>query len=320
MSLLLLLLLTFFSCATGGGDAADQKNAHEPLGYGHCKQETFSKVIPLDYHFSYHLEAPDQTFLMQPNLQEISGISITANSKYLLAVQDEAGILYVIDKITGKVKEEVAFGKEGDYEGVESVGNDVYLLRSSGSMKLIRNLDQGNQETIAIKSPLDKSYDVEGIAFDSKNNRLLLACKGSGSSNPLHDNQRGIYAFDLSLNQLDTLPIFCITQASIQGFLKENPSIEKIDKLQELFNQPKMDFGPSGLAIEPQTGNLFVLSARGNTLLVFSPAGQILHLERLKNKVHAQPEGICFDVNGNLYISNEGKEGIPGTIYCFNKK
>lgn len=315
MSLLLLLLFAFFSCGPGKGDGGPK-----PLGYGHCRKETFSKPIPSDYKFSYRLDTPDQTFLMQPNLQEISGVSVTGNSKYLLAVQDEAGILYVLDKATGKVREEVAFGKEGDYEGVESVGNDVYLLRSSGSMKLIKNLDQSNQEIISIKSPLDKSYDVEGIGHDAKNNRLLLACKGSGSTNALYDNQRAIYAFDLKINQLDTTPVFCITLASIQGFLKDNPTIEKIEKLQEIFNQAKFDFGPSGLAVEPQTGNIYLLSARGNTLLVLSPEGQILHLERLKNKIHSQPEGICFDDNGALYISNEGKDGIPGTIHYFLKK
>ncbi len=29
----------------------------------------------------------------------------------------------------------------------------------------------------------------------------------------------------------------------------------------------------------------------------------------LDKNVHAQPEGITFDMSGNLYISNEGKKG-----------
>ena len=38
----------------------------------------------------------------------------------------------------------------------------------------------------------------------------------------------------------------------------------------------------------------------------------------LDKKLHAQPEGITFDEEGNLYISNEGKNGIA-MLYKYSR-
>ena len=51
--------------------------------------------------------------------------------------------------------------------------------------------------------------------------------------------------------------------------------------------------------------------------MVISQEGQLLHIEKLRKEVHAQPEGLCFDQDGTLYIANEGK-GAKGRILRFD--
>lgn len=51
------------------------------------------------FHFGYDLEEPDRTFEMPKKLEEISGLGITEDGETLLAVQDEDGILFFINRL-----------------------------------------------------------------------------------------------------------------------------------------------------------------------------------------------------------------------------
>ncbi|MBK7408618.1 MAG: SdiA-regulated domain-containing protein [Saprospirales bacterium] len=78
-----------------------------------------------------------------------------------------------------------------------------------------------------------------------------------------------------------------------------------------------MAFAPSALAIHPLTGHLYLLSSVGKLLVVLDrETGAIIYVQKLKKSVHPQPEGICFDPDGTMYISNEGKDG-NGLIHKF---
>jgi uncharacterized protein YjiK len=81
----------------------------------------------------------------------------------------------------------------------------------------------------------------------------------------------------------------------------------------------KKKLKPSGLAIHPRTGNLYVIASVGKMLLVLSPEGRLLHAERLDKDLFEQPEGIAFDLQGNLYIASEGEDG-PGKLMKFKMK
>jgi uncharacterized protein YjiK len=60
------------------------------------------------------------------------------------------------------------------------------------------------------------------------------------------------------------------------------------------------------MSIHPVSGSLYVLSGPERLLLVFDMNGNIEYLERLDKNLFAQPEGISFRDNGDLFISNEG--------------
>jgi DNA-binding beta-propeller fold protein YncE len=105
----------------------------------------------------------------------------------------------------------------------------------------------------------------------------------------------------------------------VNDYLQTHPLLRQLEQLEAFFSPGESTFGfsPSALAVQPQTRHLYILSSVGKILMVIDQSGRILHIEKLKKKVHPQPEGICFDPAGNLYISNEGKKG-RATIQRFN--
>ena len=84
--------------------------------------------------FPYQLNQPNAIFEMPEALKEISGLGITEDRKNLIAVNDEEGIVYLINKMDGQKVKEIEFWDEGDYEGLEVVGQDAYVIKSSGTI------------------------------------------------------------------------------------------------------------------------------------------------------------------------------------------
>lgn len=269
--------------------------------------------------FPYHLDQPDVTFELPDEVKEISGLSLTADGNMLAAVNDEAGIVFLLDKKTGEIRSRVAFRESGDFEGVEIVGNDAWVVKSSGTLYQIKNFAEQNPVVEKYKSFLTSENDVEGIAFDAKNNRLLLGCKGKGVDGD--SPNRAIYAFDLANKTVGELPVFMITLPSLREFLESSGEESADKKMEKLLSSDdnNLNFGPSGIAIHPLSGDVFITSAKGNMLLVLDQTGKILHFEKLKKSIHSQPEGICFDADGTLFIANEGAGGTA-KIHCFDYK
>ena len=269
--------------------------------------------------FPYNLNEPDRSMPMPKLLNEISGLSMSYSDKYLLAVQDESGILFVIDQATGSIKREIPLGKLGDYEGVEIVCKDVYILKNTGTLTLIKNVDQRDEQTTEpFNTELGKENDVEGLGYDAANNRLLLACKGKAGNSPELQNRKAIYAFDLNKKALDPKPILSVGQAEVQKYLQAHAKEPRLEKVIEFFSNPsEFEFSPSSIAVHPLNGNLYLLSAVGNIFMVINFQGEVVYLEKLKGKVHQQPEGLCFDSKGGMFISNEAGDDMPGMIYYY---
>jgi DNA-binding beta-propeller fold protein YncE len=92
-----------------------------------------------------------------------------------------------------------------------------------------------------------------------------------------------------------------------------------LENLNEFFN-PKgeiLGFSPSSIAVHPITGHLYITSSKGKMILVLSPDGKILHIEKLQKPIHPQPEGLCFEKDGTMWISNEAKKAAPARVYQF---
>ncbi|MEL6923069.1 MAG: SdiA-regulated domain-containing protein, partial [Bacteroidota bacterium] len=207
--------------------------------------------------------------------------------------------------------------------GVELVGKDAYVVKSSGTIYEVQKFNTDQQKTLKYNSFLGKGNDIEGLAYDRANNRLLMACKGYGHFQEDGDKMyKPIYAFSLEGKQVAEKPVFIIELEAVRTFLKAHKTEEEqLDDFDDFFKEKikSLPFSPSAIAVHPLSGNIYVASSVGKMLMVLDSEGNILHIEKLKKKVHRQPEGMAFESDGTLYISNEGKDGT-GSIHQFVPK
>lgn len=284
------------------------------------KVEESEQVKAAPSSLPYSFNKPDVIFEMPLKLKEISGLGIDSSGQYLYTVQDEEGILYVVQAKDGKVIQEYPFNKEGDYEGIEAANGRIFAVKSNGTLFELLIAGEKLQEVKKHKFSFYKKSDIEGLGFDPKTNSLLFSAKGKEGKGKEFKSQKGIYSFSLDSMKIDKNPSYVISHESINVFLKTNDAIKKNGTLKKQFKLKKeFIFGPSGIAIHPITNEIYITSSIGKVLLVLNRDGTIKDLIKLKKKIHEQPEGICFDQKGNLYISNEGKTG-KGKIYKFLPK
>jgi hypothetical protein len=70
---------------------------------------------------------------------------------------------------------------------------------------------------------------------------------------------------------------------------------------------------PAAIAIHPVSKEMFITDGPKSRLLVTDKEGSIKKFLQLDDKKFMQPEGITFNKQGELFISNEGKD-VPGNI------
>ncbi|MCB0652362.1 MAG: SdiA-regulated domain-containing protein [Saprospiraceae bacterium] len=275
------------------------------------------------YQLNYDLQRPDITFELEDELNEISGLSMDASEQYLWAVQDEAGIIYKLSVKDGSIIEKFPFWKDGDYEGITRVGNEFYIAKNTGTLYRVSHLGEPNQAVEKYNTFLSAKNNIEGLTFDVGHNRLLLACKGSpGIDGEEMNKERAVYAFNLDTMGLAYEPVLLVSLNAVREFMAAFPDLDQIEKLLEYFPPGELEvfeFSPSGISIQPLTGEIFILSSSKKLLIILSAEGRILYIEKLKKSIHPQPEGICFSSDGTMYLSSEGKEG-KARIHKFSVK
>ena len=272
-----------------------------------------------DIRSDYDLDQADFTLNLPSALTEISGLDYSASENLLYAVNDELAIIYLIDPENGSVVQNYNFGKSGDYEGIELVGDVAYVLKSNGN---IYPFDLKRKESLTYyKSPMSETNDTEGLGYDPKSNSLLIACKGSPilAGSDKKKESKAIYHFDLDKMELNPEPLFLIRDQALTDFYQLIKDPEDSDKKKKRKLGRLRNFSPSGIAVHPSDGCYYILSTVGKTLIVSDETGQVENIHFLDSKIHTQPEGICFTTDGRLYISNEGK-GLVGKIYGFLRK
>ncbi|TXF86287.1 hypothetical protein FUA23_19800 [Neolewinella aurantiaca] len=266
---------------------------------------------------NYNYSAPELVGNLDHELDEISGLSVAPGTRNeLLAIQDEEGKIFRINSKTGALLWAITFWKDGDYEAVEAVGEDIWVSKSTGTLYHVTNAGKPNQHVEKYNTDLTGDNDVEGLAYDKTNNRLLLACKKDAKDDGNDKNGRYIYAFDLATHKLSKKPVFAIELEAVKNYLAACEKTTDHERLCDFFiSRDEYDLAPSALAVHPMTGQLFLTSSVGKVLMVLNPDGKIDHMERLDKKLFAQPEGLAFAEDGTLFISTEKKKADYARVY-----
>ena len=289
----LLLALAFISCNNPIKDnIADKKKSNE-------------KVI-----------SPEESTVhdLPTDLNEISGITFL-NDSVLLAIQDEEGILFYYNIIHNKILKKQTFAENDDYEDLAIAGKDMYTITSKGLIHQIKDFESSTPVVKSYKTAFTAKNDIEGLAYDKKNNRLLIAPKEAGLDKD--KTTKEIYGFDLKTMTLQSKPVYTIHLAEIEAQFKGDALEESSKKFLKALGNHNMNkvFRSSALAVNERTGETYILSAINGIIIVLSPEGILKKLIQLSGPEYKQPEGIAFSPMGKLYISNEGgKSGIGNII------
>jgi hypothetical protein len=265
-----------------------------------CMSACAGKKEPYKNLQHYNLDKPEK-FVLPDVLYEISGIAFSgANGDTVYAEQDEEGRLFHF-KPGDKNIISSKFGKKGDFEDVAIYKGTVIMLRSDGVLFTFPLAEANNKNAANAKEwdNLLPGGEYEGMYAD-ENGRLYVLCKHCYSDKTSRTG--GGYIFTVGSN--DSI----MPAGNFELDIKE---------IEQLAGEKKINFHPSALAKNKNTNEWYILSSVNSMLVIADSNWKVKEIYPLSTTVFNQPEGIAFDKNNNLYISNEGGATGGGNILKF---
>lgn len=267
-----------------------------------CSQTSKETESPAGYDFNV-----PRKYEMKPELKEISGNTFAPDDpKTIYAIQDEDGKLFYwnVDK-PGAVSS-IDFGKHGDYEDIAIAANYVIVLKSNGTLITfpLAEVKSGTLNSVKEWKDLIPKGEYESLYFDQNSEKLVILCKNCEADK---GKNAGISGYELQLKE-DGSPVF------VSNFTINT------DNIKSAKGKSKGKIRPSALAFNNSTKEWFILASVNHLLIVADGRWNIKQTVTLNQSSFPQPEGISFDIDNNLYISNEAGNTNNGTILKFSYK
>ena len=250
----------------------------------------------------YDLENPEK-YNMPQNLFEISGIVFhKGDPSKVFAIQDEDGDLFYLG-LKDKESKFTKFGGKGDYEDLAIINDQIVVLKSNGELHTfpISEINKPEVANVIKTKDLVPKAEYEGLAADEKTGIVYVLTKEVKKGKK---DETEIFAFKFDGGKFTPSGTFALSSKEIA----------------DLAGESKLKFRPSALAKNPSTGEWYVLSSMNKLLVVTDADFKIKATYPLKGSFFNQPEGIAFDRDNNLYISNEGGTLSAGNILMFKLK
>lgn len=248
----------------------------------------------------YSFSSPDEKMELGKHLKEISGMAYISGKEKILVQNDEKGDIFIIDfaKKNDLVDKE-KFGGKADYEDIVYTDSAFYMLVSTGMVVKVFTKDS-SFITTEFNLGLKGTNEFEAMYMGEDGKSLILLCKDCAKEK---NEIRNAYQFDLVKEQFVDTPVYIID----------------VNAIKKLLNNEEAEFKPSAAGINPVDGKLYIVASVGKVMVIASKGGIVEQVIPLDPLLFNQPEGLTFSPNGDLYISNEGGEGIA-TILKFSFK
>ncbi|PWT93642.1 MAG: hypothetical protein C5B54_01535 [Acidobacteria bacterium] len=243
----------------------------------------------------YDLNRP-YIYRLPSALDEISGVIYYPKDNSVFAIQDEKGWLFKVHFGSHLKIERWKFSNSGDYEDLSLVDSDFFVLKSKGVIEKFK-FSRGDSLALQIfKLPVATQNDFETLFYDSTLRKLILICK-----NCEDDKKKEVssWAFDPATDSFSSS--FTINTSRIRQQL----------------NEENMKLKPSAAAIDPLTGELYILASVNKALVILNKDHSVKNCYKINPGIFRQPEGITFTPAGDLIISNEAADKNPANILFF---
>ena len=251
----------------------------------------------------------DGTMKLPPSLSELSGM-VALDEHTIACVQDELGVVFIVDLQGKKPIRSVSFGKDGDYEGVAAIGDALWVLRSDGVLQELA-LDAGRLiSRHTYKLPFEGEF--EGLCVDAAGEHLLVLQKGPVDGKRREKKRRRIIAFHLLLRTALKQSIMTLKVNDIEAQIEERdlPGPRRTTAK----GNRKVDLGLRGSELLALPGgDLLMLSPKDRLLLRLNSDGDVVATQELDMNLLPQPEAMALLPDGRLLIGSEG-HGRPACI------
>lgn len=251
------------------------------------------------HYTEYNLDKPDK-FNMPESLFEISGIAFNnEKSDTVYAIQDEEGKLFRLAWDV-KVQTHTKFAKKGDYEDLSIINGQAIILKSNGTLFSFPIPETGLEEVEGVKEYKKRfpKGEYEGMYGDEKTGDIYVICKNC----PADDSKKSVSGYIVNLDDSTGTP---------RTFNLD------VNQIKAVHGKVDRGFRPSAIAKNPINNKWYIISAVNKLLVITNSKWQVEDAVSLSSNVFTQPEGIAFDKDGNMYISNEGDDFSDGNILKF---
>lgn len=257
-----------------------------------CKERSHSSPE------GYDLSKP-HTAELGKVLNEISGISWDNENQALAAISDSKEKVFLIGLRNKKLQDltDKVIPKDADTEDLLVTDSCYYVLSSWGEIRKIPLKAADTAQVQSLRLPLQGKNDFEAMYYDPGAKGIVLLCKKCEAEKGR--SLRMAFLFNPDNNQFDSTALYTISTKEVE----------------ELVKSADAKFEPSAAAIHPYNKRLYILSSAGNLLVVTDNRGKVVEAYNLNPDVFPQAEGIAFAPNGDMYIANEGKYGVPTLLH-----
>jgi hypothetical protein len=268
------------------------------ITFSACSQTEKQFDSPAGYDFNHPV-----VYNMPEDLMEISGIAFApANNTTMYAIQDEEGKIFYWKNGKPETLAHAKFAKHGDFEDVAITKIYAIVLRSDGTLFQfpLTAIATGTISAVKEWPGLIPAGEYESLYADNEHNELYVLCKTC-----VADKSSGtLSGYVLSISEDGIIR------------LKSNFTINTGNLGQQKKKQ-KARLHPSAMTFNKKTQEWYLLSSINKKLIIADRTWKVKQAISINPSLFPQPEGITFDSDNNLYISNEAGNSSAGTVLKF---